>query len=136
MKKLFFFFLVLLFGCGTQGQGVKNMEHGDKNYWKNGYFHQKTVKVLDYEKWMVKAKVEGKWRTFQLVDLPDDFVKWSAERRLETLERVRKKQMPSLSGPHNGMVASYGVKRKDSQFKINNAVKGWDFYLKERRLRS
>jgi hypothetical protein len=83
----------------------------------------------------VKAKAEGKWRTFQLVDLPDDFVKWSAERRLETLERVRKNQMPSLSGPHNGMVASYGLKRKDSQFKINNAVKGMGFLPKREKVK-
>lgn len=125
------FWLIIAFlvfaGCNKEREGLKGMEHGDKNYWKGTYFQQRTVKMLDYNEWIIKAKAEGKWKTFKIVDLPDDFVSWSVERRLETLDKVRKNEMPSLSGPHNGMVASYGVKRKDSQFRINNAVKGMGF---------
>jgi hypothetical protein len=39
-------------------------------------------------------------------------------------------RQPQLSGPHNGMVATYGAARKDSRFKLNNAVKGMGFLPK------
>ncbi|MEO0199281.1 MAG: hypothetical protein ABIM21_00665 [candidate division WOR-3 bacterium] len=128
MRSFLILFLFLSFlSCDRKQEVQKGMEHSNKNYWKGTYFQQKVVKMLDYERWIVKAKAEGKWRTFEIVDLPENFINWSVERRLETLDKVRKNEMPSLSGPHNGMVASYGVRRKDSQFKINNAVKGMGF---------
>jgi len=122
------FFLVS--GCAKEAPKVKNLEKGSRNFWKGDYFQQECVHPANFESGTIKAKVDGKWQVFKVVDLPDDFIIWSVERRLETLERVRKNEMPSLSGPHNGMVASYGERRKDSQFKINNAVKGMGFLPK------
>jgi len=135
MRKAVWVFLPLFLGCKQKDEVKLGMEHSDKNYWKGNYFVQTTVRSVDYEKWELEAKAEGRWQKFKLQDLPDNFVKWSVERRLETLERVRKNEPPSLSGPHNGMVASYGVRRKDSQFKINNAVKGIGYLPKREKVR-
>ena len=126
---------VAVSGCNKEREMHTNLEHAEKNYWKGNYFVQETIKDIDLVTWTLKAKVDGKWGTFQLVDLPDDFVHWSVERRLETLDRVRNNQPPSLSGPHNGMVASYGIRRKDSRFIINNAVKGMGFLPKPERVK-
>ncbi|MDI6851359.1 MAG: hypothetical protein QMD82_05425 [bacterium] len=129
------FLVIALFGCNKERKMHTNLEHAEKNYWKGNYFVQETVKDIDLVNWTLKAKVDGKWGTFQLVDLPDAFVHWSVERRLETLDRVRNNQPPSLSGPHNGMVASYGIRRKDSRFIINNAVKGMGFLPKPEKVK-
>ena len=126
---------VAVSGCNKEREMHTNLEHAEKNYWKGNYFVQETIKDIDLVTWTLKAKVDGKWGTFQLVDLPDDFVHWSVGRRLETLDRVRNNQPPSLSGPHNGMVASYGIRRKDSRFIINNAVKGMGFLPKPERVK-
>uniref|UniRef100_A0A7V3ZZL6 Uncharacterized protein n=1 Tax=candidate division WOR-3 bacterium TaxID=2052148 RepID=A0A7V3ZZL6_UNCW3 len=126
---------VAVSGCNKEREMHTNLEHAEKNYWKGNYFVQETIKDIDLVTWTLKAKVDGKWGTFQLVDLPDDFVHWSVGRRLETLDRVRNNQPPSLSGPHNGMVASYGIRRKDSRFIINNAVKGMGYLPKPERVK-
>ena len=126
----FLFLFMAVLSCKKESKMHSNLEHANKNYWKGSYFVQKTIKDIDLNKWTVRAKVDGKWQTFQIVDLPDAFVNWSVNRRLETLDRVRNNQPPSLSGPHNGMVASYGIRRKDSKFIINNAVKGMGFLPK------
>ncbi len=96
--------------------------------WQDGFFRQKTVdasKVLKDS--VIKAKVDGKWQTFKTTPLPDAFVSWSAQRRLHYLEGIKHGEMPPLAGPHNAMVASYGVRRRDTHFRINNAVKGTGF---------
>ena len=41
---------------------------------------------------------------------------------------------PGLAGPHNGIVASFGFERKDSKFKLNNAVKGMGFLPKREKI--
>lgn len=136
MRKLFLFLLFLFVFSGCK-KGVKmsgNLEHSDKNFWKGNYFHQPSIKSVDLSNWTVRARVDGKWQTFQIVDVPDNFVKWSVDRRLETLDRVKRNEMPSLSGPHNGIVASYGLRRKDSRFIINNAVKGMGFLPKPEKI--
>ncbi len=42
--------------------------------------------------------------------------------------------MPSLAGPHSGMIATYGTRRKDSLFTLNNSVKGVGFLPKAEKL--
>ncbi len=41
---------------------------------------------------------------------------------------------PELSGPHNGVVATYGARRSDSHFKLNNAIKGMGFLPKPEKI--
>jgi hypothetical protein len=90
----------------------------------------------------IKAKVDGKWQHFALVQFPASYWEWNLDRRneyldifSEMLEKGREAtRSPQLSGPHNGMVATYGAARKDSRFKLNNAVKGMGFLPKAERM--
>ena len=107
----------------------ENPEHSTQKYWKDGYFVQENVRC-DCSA-VIEIRQEGKWKAFQLRELPDAFMDWSVERRMETFDNIEKGEMPKLAGPHNGIVASYGVKRNDSKFMINNAVKGMGFCPKE-----
>lgn len=102
----------------------KNLEHSELYLWKDGYFIQETVDASKVEQGIIRAKVDGKWGEYKIVDLPDEFVKWWVERRLRNLKMMREGRMPGWGDPHNAMVATYGIRRLDSQFKINNAVKG------------
>jgi hypothetical protein len=118
----------------------KTLEHAKVDCWlktsdgKDSYFHQTNIDLKNYDKGVIKAKVDGKWQEFTVRELPDKFVEWSIKRRLETVERVRKNEMPELAGAHNGMVASHGLGRLDSKFTINNAVKGMGFLPKPEKL--
>jgi len=118
---------------------TKNLEHAQVNYWLKtadgkDYFHQANIDLKNYEKGIIKAKVDGKWQEFTIRELPEKFMEWSIKRRLETIARIRKNEMPELAGAHNGMVASHGLRRLDSRFTINNAVKGMGFLPKPEKL--
>jgi len=113
-------FVLMLTACAR-----KPITYEDLDLWtKEGYFIQETVDVSRIDKGIIKARVEGEWAEYELVELPPAFVEWSFGKRLATFERFRNHQPPELSGPHNGMVASWGIARNDSRFKVNNAVKG------------
>jgi len=142
MKKLSYVLLglvILFFSCKQEGNKMRrkwsNLEHADINLWADDYFHQNTVDASRVREGIIRARVDGEWHDYKTVELPDKFIKWSVENRMETFERVRKNQMPRLAGPHNGMVATYGIRRLDSQFKINNAVKGMGFMPKEDKIK-
>ncbi|MCK4446892.1 MAG: hypothetical protein KAW56_07405, partial [Candidatus Marinimicrobia bacterium] len=113
-----------------------NSEQENVRLWNNNTFQQKTVDMSKYSEGIIKAKVEGKWKVFKIEELPDKFIEWNIKRRFETIEKIKKMQPPSLDGPHNAMVASHGRKRSDSQFSINNAVKGTGFIPKEENLKA
>lgn len=110
------------------------LEHAKVNYWKGGYCVQKTVDMSKYDEGIIRAKVDGKWQEFKIREFPEKFMKWNIERRLEALDIWEKGEMPSLSGPHNGILATHGIKRLDTQFKINNAVKGFGFLPRKEKL--
>ncbi len=116
--------------------GSCESEQENVELWSQNTFHQKTVDISKYSKGIIKAKVEGKWQEFKIRDIPDKFMEWNTKRRLETIEKIKKMQPPSLNGPHNAMIASHGRKRSDSQFSINNAVKGTGFIPKEEHLKA
>lgn len=66
-----------------------NLEHADVNYWnKDGYFVQKNIKVFDNDQ--ISAKIDGKWQNYVLKSLPDKFMKWSVDRRISTIEDIKK----------------------------------------------
>lgn len=112
---------------------------GKKGTWK-GWFRQENIDVSKLSTGRIRAKVEGEWREFQLVELPDDFLNWNFSRRLAQLRTIRKmitekrREMPEIAGPHNAIVATQGMRRSDADFSINNAVKGMGWLPKLERL--
>lgn len=106
-----------------QGREIPEMKP-PKGLWSNGYCRQKNIDLSKTGQGIIRAKIEGKWRKFHLQPLPQAFIDWNLRARLRDLDEIKKGRMPSLSGPHSGMVASHGARRADGQFAINNAVKG------------
>jgi len=137
---------------------MKNLEHGTMAHWHDvkftpdttdptgkrgkwaGWFHQDVVDAAKLADGVIRGKIDGQWQDLKVVTLPEDFLKWNYERRLAQLAEYRtlltsnEMKMPTLSGPHNGIVASHGMKRKDSDFTVNNAVKGMGWLPKPEKL--
>ena len=101
---------------------------GEKGTWK-GWFHHDVVDASKVAEGVIRAKVEGEWQEFETVEMPEPFLTWNWKSRLGQLAGFKKMMMgeeftPALHGPHDGIVATHGVKRNDTYFTINNAVKG------------
>jgi hypothetical protein len=132
---------------------MKNLEHGTMAYWHDvkftpdttdptgkrgkwaGWFHQDVVDASKLKDGTIRGKIDGQWQDLKVVSLPEDFCQWNFGKRQEQLAVIKQMMaapaggmggmvQPEISGPHNAMVASHGMKRKDSDFDINNAVKG------------
>lgn len=155
---LFITIMGLTMGADQNKPEFKNPEHGTANFWQDvrfvpdpgdstgkkgvwkGWFHQDNVDVSKLNQGLIRAKVEGRWQEFRVVELPADFLKWNFDRRLAQLGEIREMMknrsmsMPEIAGPHNGIVASHGMKRQDSYFTINNAVKGMGWLPKQEKL--
>ncbi len=107
-----------------------------QNFFKNDYCKQDIVKPWIPGNATIDAKVNGQWSSYPLCSFPNQFKEWNAERRLEYIKifeamlKGDRSQSPPLSGPHNGIVATYGFKRSDTLFELNNAVKGMGFVPK------
>jgi hypothetical protein len=137
------------------------MEHGAQTFWKDvkftpdttdpagkrgrwsGWFHQNDVDVSKLKDGIIRAQIEGQWQDLKVVELPQDFCDWNFGRRREQLAAIKRMmaapegaeiQRPEVAGPHNAMVASHGAKRKDSDYSINNAVKGTGWLPKPDRI--
>lgn len=107
------------------------LEHAENmNIWKEDFFKQETVDSSRARYGMIRARVDGKWHKYQIRSLPDAFMEWNLNARLESFKDMMK-GIFRLAGPHSGMIASYGIGRKDSRFTLNNAVKGFGFAPKE-----
>ncbi|MBM3322552.1 hypothetical protein FJY69_03645 [candidate division WOR-3 bacterium] len=137
-----------------------NLERGTMAFWKDvkftpdttdpagkrgtwsGWFHQENIDVSKLKEGVIRAMIEGKWQDLRVVELPQDFCDWNFGRRREQLAAYRKMLVapegemtrPEVAGPHNAIVASHGMKRKDSDFAINNAVKGTGWLPKPEKL--
>ncbi len=111
-------------------------------FWQDGYCVQKTAKTPAQGAVSIRAMVEGRWQDYNLVEFPQTFWDWNKARRKEYLDIFREMlekgrdatRNPELSGPHNGIIATYGSARKDSRFKLNNAVKGMGFLPDEEKI--
>ncbi len=125
----YIFILGAFMGLKSQG-----LEKGTVNYWKGGTFSQPNIDTRQLKEGVIRAKVDRKWQNFFIRELPDGFKKWNQRKRLEMIKNLKEGKPPTLTGPHSGMVASYGSKRKDSQFSINCAVKGIGLLPKEGKL--
>ncbi len=107
-------------------------EHGEKNWWKNGTFHQESVRIDNINKGKIEALINGTWQEFRIKQFSNAFIEWNFSRRVEKLDEITEMlggegARPGYAGPHNGIVATYGAQRKDSRFSLNNAVKGMGF---------
>jgi len=113
--------------------GVDQIGSGEE-FWTGNYFIQGSVDASNLDNNIIRAKVDGDWQDYELTDLPEIFLAWDFDERLTTIENISTGVMPGLAGAHNGMVATYGYKREDSHFKLNNAVKGCGFLPKKERI--
>lgn len=145
------------------GPKMENLEHGAAAYWHDvsftpdtsdpsgkrgrwaGWFHQDVVDVSRLKEGVIRGKIGGQWQELKVVSLPDDFCEWNFGKRREQLQFIARMMAmpeagmgsmlrPEVSGPHNAMVASHGNQRKDSEFDINNAVKGTGWLPKPEKL--
>ncbi len=130
MKKYLILFIFIIFLIYIYGG---NMEHSVKNFWNGNTFHQANVKIINDS--IIKARVNNKWNEYKIIKLPDKFIEWNIDKRKKTLQIIKNGSRPPLDGPHNGIVASYGLKRKDAVFSINNAVKGMGFVPKKDKIK-
>jgi len=125
------FLSLTLFSCSESGRCV---EKEGINYWKGNMFIQPNIDISKYGDGIIRAKVDSKWQEFKIRELPDGFMEWNLSSRLKDLEGIKKGKMPGFAGPHSGMVASYGGMRKDTEFSINNAVKGTGLVPKKEKI--
>ncbi len=133
MKLLIGVFCVMfLVGCAQEN--VKSGGFGQE-FWDGETFVQRSVDASKLDENLIRAKVDGKWNEYELVNLPDEFIKWSTSERMESLEKIKIGEMPGLAGAHNGIIATYGYQREDSKFKVNNAVKGCGFIPKKEKIK-
>lgn len=118
-------------------QVEENEELDSESY----YFHQDNLDVSElYTNNLIRARVEEQWQEFEVVEVPQEFWDWNFNTRLQQLDEIKtmiqtgERGMPTLSGPHNGMIATHGNKRKDAAFSINNAVKGMGWLPKPEKI--
>jgi len=116
--------LIVFFGKFPRLLWGGKWEHSEKKFWKDKKFFQKTVDVSGYTNGTIKARIDGAWKEFVLRKASDAFMKWNREKRLEFLEKIKTGEFPGWGGPHSGAVATYGLGRLDSEFTVNNAIKG------------
>lgn len=132
---IFLVFLVL-FSCEVQ---VK-VQPAKEDFWTDGYCQQKSVNHVTADMEEICFQLEGKWVTLPLVDFPQSFVGWNQKSRLGFLEQIGGVMRGEgggsidLADPHNGIVATTGFKREDSNFSLNNAVKGMGFLPKAEKM--
>jgi hypothetical protein len=124
LKTLGFGGSALLFFGKVSTAFAGKWEHAKKNFWKGNTFTQKSVDMSGYLKGQIRARVDGKWQNYAIRETSADFIEWNQKRRIEFLDNIKSGKMPELGGPHSGAVASYGLGRLDSQFTLNNAIKG------------
>ncbi len=99
-------------------------EHAEKSFWKDNMFFQESVDMSGYEKGIIKARIDGAWQEYTIKEMSEAFRAWNTEKRLEFLDKIKTGKMPGWGGPHSGAVATYGLRRRDSRFTLNNAIKG------------
>lgn len=105
-------------------------EQGMEEYWTGGSFRQETVDATGEAEGIIRAHLDGSWKEFRTLELPSEFMDWNLTERLNMLDNISLMfrgeggSPPSLAGPHNAAMATWGGKRADSSLEINNAFKG------------
>ncbi len=109
--------------------------HYGEAFWDGNTFVQKTVDASNLDENIIKAFVDGEWQEFELTNFPEIFMNWNIKERVGTLDGIIKGEMPNLEGPHNAIVATYGYRREDTKFRVNNAIKGCGFLPKREKIK-
>ncbi len=125
---------VLLLGCSGANEGDTQGTFG-KELWEGDFFVHKTVDATRLDENIIRAKIHGSWQEFTLVEFPEIFLNWDVKKRIDTIEDIKNGVMPGLAGPHNGIIATYGYRREDSKFKLNNAIKGCGFLPRKEKIK-
>ncbi len=105
-------------------------EQGMDEFWAEGSFHQTKVDASQEASGIIRAYLDGRWDEFRTIELPQQFMDWNLSARLDVLENISLMfsgeggSPPSLAGPHNAAMATWGAERADSRLEINNAFKG------------
>ncbi|MGA1874835.1 MAG: hypothetical protein ACMUIA_04440 [bacterium] len=122
-------------------QSLARQEIAEINPWswwrEGGYIIHETVDTGRISEGIIRARVDGSWQEFRVIELPERFLNWSLRMRKERLERmIRAGGMDprDLAGSHNACVATYGGPRRDSSVSINTAYKGMGFTVRTDRL--
>lgn len=106
------------------------LEQGMEEFWTDGTFKQETVDASREAEGIIRAYIDGRWQEYSTHELPTAFMDWNLSARKEVLDNIsllfsgEGGSPPSLDGPHNAAMATYGAKRADSILEINNAFKG------------
>ena len=131
VKTLVVISLLVLFSCTK----LQNDGGFGEELWDGNTFVHKTVDASNLDENIIKAFVDGEWQEFELTNFPEIFMNWNIKERKATLERITKGEMPKLEGPHNAIVATYGYRREDTRFRVNNAIKGCGFLPKRDKIK-
>ncbi len=133
LSEMLFTILIILLVSSCSVSFESGNDESETNFWKENHFVQKNVETVPESQPFVKAKIDGEWKSFDLQRFTDSFMSWNIKSRTETLEGFMSHppKPPRLAGPHNGIVATWGNKREDNLFSLNNAVKGMGFCPKE-----
>lgn len=111
-----------------------------RGWWqKGGFIIHDTVDTSKTHKGIIRARVDGKWREFELVKLPEEFVNWSLNVRVARLDRIIRfggMDPRDLAGSHNACVATYGGPPRDSAVSLNTAYKGMGFVVQPDKIES
>lgn len=105
-------------------------EQGMDEFWAEGSFHQEKVDASQEASGIIRAYLDGRWEEFRTIELPQPFMDWNLSARLDVLGNISLMfrgeggSPPSLAGPHNAAMATWGAERTDSRLEINNAFKG------------
>lgn len=105
-------------------------EQGMQEFWTDGTFRHETVDASREAEGIIRAKLDGSWKEFATQELPPEFMEWNLTARLDMLSNIgmmfsgQGGTPPSLAGPHNAAMATWGGRRADSDMEINNAFKG------------
>jgi len=125
--------------CGAPDDSIKryyqdeNRQPHPSQWWEQGKWVDQKSARIDENTGIIEARIENKWRRFNTVELPTEFVNWSFNKRIERLDKLAKEGFnpEDLDGPHNACVASYGGWARDSLVSINTAYKGMGFLPKK-----
>ncbi len=105
-------------------------EQGEAEFWNGETFRQDNIDVSREAEGIVRGRIAGEWREFSTIRLPDAFLEWNFQARIEMLDSIAALMRggsgagPSLAGPHNAAMATWGGQRRDSLLTVNNAFKG------------
>jgi hypothetical protein len=97
-----------------------------KRYWEADGLtpKQRTVNVDSLSSDIIRAKVEGVWRNLQIKELDQGFRDFQSSSLVAIYNYIMKEKAPFFGGVYcPAIISDGGIKRGDSQFRLNGAYK-------------